>query len=244
MSGLRLGDLILDSRRLAYIPSLRAVVCAGLPEALQVGIAGGLRGVLERVDGALADYSPEFMIVLGSMNSTSASANALGSAFAGMSRRWGGKTKLVFVASKPDGEARATAEALGCEVHHELVWGHYRFVEAENLGNLEVQLLTISGSPHYAVKVGNRPFGGMKLPVFLKGLGRLTLPSMAPNASLSSVFQPALDRFDIFAVGHQRVLPLGKVRDLKSLKGIARGLPISKATLGARRRVPKAPSAD
>ncbi|MBI3558285.1 MAG: hypothetical protein HY074_18615 [Deltaproteobacteria bacterium] len=242
MSGLRLGDLILDSRRLAYIPSLRAVVCAGLPEALQVGIAGGLRGVLERVDGALAEYNPEFLVVLGSMNS--ASPTALGSAFAGMSRRWGKHAKLMFVATTPDPDARATAEALGGEVHHELVWGHYRFVEAEDLGNLEVQLLTISGSPHYAVKVGNRPFGGMKLPVFLKGLGRLTLPSMAPNASLSSVFQPALDRFDIFAVGHQRVLPLGKVRDIKPLKGIARGLPISKATLGARRRAPKAPLAD
>lgn len=242
MSGLKLGDLILDPRRVLYIPSLRAVVCTGLQEGLQVSIADGLRGVIERVDATLAEYKPEFFVVLGSLSSSSGVSYE--SALAGMARRWGRKTRIQLVSRDPDAEVRAMAEALGCEVHNELVWGKYRFVESEEPHALELQLLTISGSPHYSIRVGNRPFGGMKLAVFLKGLGRLNLPSMNPQEAGASVFKQGLDRCDVFAVGHQRVLPMGKVGDLKPFKGIGRGLPISKATLGARRRGPKGPLAD
>jgi hypothetical protein len=242
MSGLKLGDLVLDPRRAVYISSLSAVVCSGLHGALQVGISGGLRGVMERIDGVLDLYRPEFLVVLGPVSSDS--TNSFESALTGMARRWGKRAKIQLVARQADGDVRAMAEALGCEVHHELVWGRYRFVESDPCNNLELQLMTVQGAPNYGVKVGGRPFGGMKLPVFLKGFGRLTLPSSNPTQQPLSVFQPELERSDVFAVGHQRVLPLGKVGDLKPFKGIARGLPISKATLGARRRDLKAPSAD
>lgn len=242
MSGLKLGDFVLDARRVLYLPSIKALVCSGLHEALRVPIAAGLRGVLERVDEVFEEYTPEHFIVLGTLNpATAASSEAV---LRGVSRRWGKRAKIQFVVQDPDNDARELAEALGCEVYNELVWDRYRFVEKEDRNNLELQLLTIVGGPYYGVRVGNRPFGGMKLPVFLKGLGRLTLPSMDENSPMISVFQPSLERCDVFAVGHQRVLPLGKVGDLKPFKGIVRGLPISKAALGAKKRAPKAPLTD
>lgn len=234
MSGLKLGDLILDPRRVVYIPSLRALVCAGLQDALGVGIAGGLRGVIEKIDSALVEYKPESFVVLGSL--VSKSSSVFESALTGMSRRWGKKVKLQLVSTKPDGDARALAEALGCEVHNELVWERYRFVEAHDDHGVELQLMTVAGHPNYCVKVGSRPFGGMKLAVFLKGFGRLTLPSTDPSASVTSVFKGGLERCDVFAVGHQRVLPMGKVGALKPHQGIVRGVPLAKSTLGTRRR--------
>ncbi|MBI3542592.1 MAG: hypothetical protein HY075_04885 [Deltaproteobacteria bacterium] len=208
---------------------------------LQTSISDGLRGVIERVDSLLNEYQPEFFVVLGS-GGASSSSTSFGSALAGMANRWGKRAKLQLVAQNAQADFRETAKALGCEVHNELVWGRYRFVEREDRNNLEVQLLTICGGAHYSLRVGAGPFGGMKLPVFLKGFGRLTLPSVDPTATPTSVFRPGFERCDVFAVGHQRVLPLGKVCDLKSVKGIVRGLPISKATLAARRRAPAEPS--
>ena len=236
--GLKLGDLILDPRRVVYIPSLNAVVCAGLHEALSIGISGGLRGVLERMDAVLETYKPEALIILGLGDLSEKSP------VTGIARRWGKQTKIHFVTNESQADGRMIAEALGCEVHHELVWGRYRFVESEKKGVLEVQLLTIVGHPNYVVKVGSMPFGGMKLAVFLKGIGKLILPTLSPNAASASVFNSDLGRYDLFAVGHQRVLPMGKVDGLKSVKGIGRGLPIVKATLGAKRRAPKEPLAD
>lgn len=260
MSGLKLGDLILDPRRVVYIPSLRALVCAGLLDALGIGISGGLRGVIERVDATLQEYKPEFFVILGSIPKSANSATSFkdsgrspskGSyeaALTGIARRWGKRAKIQLVATSPSHDARAVAEALNCEVHNELVWGRYRFVEKQNESNMELQLMTIAGSPNYGIRVGNRtfagPFGGVKLAVYLKGLGRLTLPSMDPSAALVSVFKAELERCDVFAVGHQRVLPMGKVGELKPYKGIVRGVPISKITLGARKRAPKEPLAD
>lgn len=244
MSGLKLGDLILDPRRVVYIPSLRVVACADLHDGLCVGIAGGLRGVIERLDATLNEYKPDHLIILGSLGSKSSSSASYESTLAGMARRWGKRARIQLVAAMPDVDARGVAEALGCEVHHELVWGRYRFVEHEEADQaLELKLTTIAGGPHYSVRVGNRPFGGTKLAVFLKGLGKLTLPSVNPAASSTTVFKSGLERYDVFAVGHQRILPMGKVGDLKSFKGIGRGLPISKATLSSRRQAPTRPSA-
>jgi hypothetical protein len=230
MSGLKLGDLILDPRRMVYIQSLKALVCTGMQEALHVGIAGGLRGVLERVDAMLIEYKPEALIVLGSLTKDSA--------ITGISRRWGKSCRVQFAAHDPNSDARDLAESLGCEVHHELVWGNYRFIEKEeSIASPEVQLTTIVGDPHYSIKIGRNPFGGMKLAVFLKGPGRLVLPSVSPvNGTAKSIFEEDLGRYDVFAVGHQRVLPLGKVVDLKPYKGLARGLSLSKASSMARRK--------
>lgn len=223
MGGLVLGDIILDARRVVYVRSLRAVVCADLHGALTVGIAGGLRGVLERVDAVLAEYHPENLIIIGPFDEKTP--------LAGIARRWGRKAKIQLVAAKPDADARAIAEALDCEVHNELLWGRYRFVETVDESALELQAQTIAGGPHYSIRVGNRPFGGMKLVVFVKGLGKLILPSMSPEAPAASVFCPELERYDIFAAGYQRVLPMGKVADLKAQRGFVGTLPLDRSVL-------------
>lgn len=238
MSGLRLGDLVLDARRFIYIPSLRAVVCTGLHDALKLGISRGLRDILKKVDSTLADYKPDSFIILGSFSEQSA--------LTGMVRRWGKTTKLLLVARNPNAEAQGMAEALGCEVHQELVWENYRFVQVDGDLGMDLQLLTVAGEPNYAIRVGNGPFGatlgGMKLAVFLKGLRRLFLPSLGPDAPSAGIFRTELERYDAFAVGHQRILPLGKVADLKSFKGIGGSLPISKARVAGRKRSSKEPS--
>ena len=231
MSGLKLGDLILDPRRMVYIPSLRAVACTGLHEALHIGIGGGLRGVLERVDAILNEYTPDALMILGGLRK--------GAPIEGIARRWGKTTKILLVTKDSDSDLRERAESLGCEVHNEVVWGKYRFAEREDKASPpEIQMMSIVGEPHYVVKVGNSPFGGMKFAVFLKTSGRLVLPSInpaSPNGSAKSVFTPELERYDIFAVGHQRVLPLGKVADVKLQHKIARGIPFTKSTLAAGR---------
>ena len=234
MSGLKLGDIHLDPRRVVYMPSLRAVVCSGLPEALRVGIGEGLRRVVERVDGVLEDYKPESLIILSSLKSETS--------ITGIVRRWGKKTRIQFVANDADVDAQSLAEALRCEVHKELIWGNYRFVESELESNSELSLLTIIGSPHYMVRVGKGPMGGMKLCVFLKGQGKVLMPSSNPQAAGTSIFKKELERFDVFAIGHQRVLPMGKVADLKPFKGIVRGLPLGPSTFSGSRKAHKEPS--
>ncbi|MEW6058334.1 MAG: hypothetical protein AB1540_17165, partial [Bdellovibrionota bacterium] len=160
MSGLKLGDLIFDPRRVVYIPSLKAVVCSGLLDALKVSIVDGLRAVLERVDAVIEDHRPESLVILGSFTQDSA--------LRGLMRRWGKRTKIHLVADSIDSDARDLAETLGAEVHHELVWGQYRFVTQSSEQDAELQLFTVIGKPNYSVRVGRRPFGGMKLAVFLK----------------------------------------------------------------------------
>jgi len=228
VSGLQLGDVILDPRRVIYIPSLKAVVCCGLKQALSIGIGSGLRGVLERVDSAMEDYRPESLLILGPLRQ--------GTALPGIARRWGRKSKILFIADNPDAQALAAAEAHGCEVHQQLAWDRYRFVEAESEMALDLKVMTVTGGRGYGIRIGKTLFGGMKLSVFLKGLGRLILPSMDPSSSPVSVFQPSLHRHDVFAVGYARVLPLGKVADLQKSVRFGGGLPVNKATLGARRR--------
>jgi len=244
MTSLQLGDIILDPRRVVYIPSLKALVCSDLREALGVGIAGGLRSVMEKIDTLIAEYQPESMILLGSLEPLKPAHESL----SGLLRRWGKKVKIHFVASRPDPEAAAMAEALGGEIHKELLWGKYRFVYADPGPGLELNSMTIVGRPNYSIRVGRGKFGdtfsGMRLAVFMKGIGRLVLPSLNPHAAFESVFTAGLERCDVFAVGHQRVLPMGKVADLRPFKGIVKGVPIVKTTLSARRRTPKAPKKD
>lgn len=234
MNGLQLGDLILDPRRVTFIPSLKAVVCSGLQQALAVGIRNGLRGVMERMDAVMGEYQPDSLIVLGPLANVSASAAVV--------RRWGSRSRVLFITESPGREARAAVEALGCEVHQHLAWDRYRFSESETEMALDLKAMTITGArgaesaagAHYAVRVGSNPFGGIKLSVFLKGLGRLILPSLSPAAAALSLFQVPLQRHDVFAVGYARVLPLGKVADLKKSVRLG-GLPVTKATLGAKR---------
>lgn len=229
MSGLKLGDLILDARRVAYVASLRALVCSDLHEALNVRISQGLRGVVERIDALFKEYRPEHLIVFGAFSEESP--------LAGIARRWGKKAKVHFVTSKPDQDAVAIAEGLGCEVHHQLIWGRYCFVDDASDEPSEIQLMTITGKPRYAIRVG-RTFGGMKLMVFLKGQGRLIVPSLNSDGGVHSVFTSRLERYDIFAVGYQLVLPMGKVADLKPFKGIGGSLSVTKATLGSHLKGP------
>lgn len=223
MSGLKLGDLILDPRRVVYIESLRAVVCSGLCDALGVGDASVLHGVVDRMDRVLQQFQPETLVMLGGLNDEEA--------VRAVARFWGDRHRIHLICNEASSELGSLAEALGCEVHRELVWGRYRFLEVEKAESLELKLLTLAGAPHYVVRVGG--VKGMKLAVFLKGVGRLWLPSLNPECQGVSLFPRRikdLDRYDAFAVGHQRVLPMGKVRALKAFRGVIGALPIAKTT--------------
>lgn len=245
MSGMKLGDLMLDPRGVVFIPSLRALVCSELKQALASKNSKYVREVGGRVDHAIRWYAPETVIVLGPMEDEAA--------LSAIARRWGAAVRFVFVSAKPAPDARAVAEALKFEVHHELAWDKYRFLEKfdkppfldpNEVQTLDFQFLAIAGGGSYFVRIGKVPFdplglfSGIKLNVFLKGLGRFKLPALDPGKTLTSVFaaddDPFFDRYDVFAMGHSRILPLGKVTDLRGHVSLD-ALPIKKRVLRAER---------
>lgn len=243
MSGMKLGDLMLDPRGVVYIPSLRALVCSGLKQAVASKNPRYVREIGGRMDHVIRKHAPETVLVLGSMEDESG--------LSAIARRWGALARFVFVSARPAVDARAVAEALKFEVHHELAWDKYRFLEKfekppfldpNDVQALDFQFLTIAGDGAYFVRIGKVPFdplglfSGIKLNVFLKGLGRFKLPPLDPGKTLTSVFaaddDPFFDRYDVFAMGHSRILPLGKVTDLRGHVSLD-ALPIKKRVLRA-----------
>lgn len=231
---LKLGDIVFDSRRVIFLSSLQTVVCSGLSEALEFARSRrgfhknfhNLRSAIERFDCVLTDYEPQSVILLGPFLRPEI--------FLTIARRWGKNTKLHIVASNVLPEIRALAEKYGCEIHNELIWDKYRFVETEFTQNPQMPLITISGHPHYVIHVGKGYFGGFDLSVFLKGLGHLMLPSFHVAAATNTIFRDSLERYDVFAVGHSRVFPLGKVADIKIYRSTAGALPITKTALAGK----------
>ena len=210
MSGIKIGDITFDSRRAVYVHSLNAIVCAGLHDALELRISQGLRKVVSDIDAILEEYQPESLIVIGAPSAAAGSIEMLNSkrsALARVARRWGASSKLILISENINSHVRAGAEALGFEVHNDLVWGYYRFVEHDDAEALELQLLTVVGELDYHL-----PSHGC---VFLKGFGKLILPSVAPKIGRVSILQRKFDRYDVFALGERLVLPLGKVAVLR-----------------------------
>lgn len=242
---MKLGDLMLDPRGVVFIPSLRALVCSEFKQALVSKNSRYVREISGYMDHAIRVYAPETVIVLGPMEDEAA--------LSAIARRWGAAVRFVFVSAKPAPDACAVAEALKFEVHHELAWDKYRFLEKfdqppfldpNEVQTLDFQFLTIAGGGDYFVRIGKVPFdplgifSGIKLSVFLKGFGRFKLPTLDPGKTLTSVFavddDPFFDRYDVFAMGHSRILPLGKVTNLRGHVSLD-ALPIKKRVLRASR---------
>lgn len=244
MSGLKIGDLVLDPRGLVFLPSQKVLVCFGLKQALSIKNSKIGKGVVERVDYAIKHHQPETLIILGPLE------DELGLAL--ISKRFGSKVRIVLVAANPSKDACAVAEALKFEVHQELVWDRYRFIErfenpvfvdSDDMQALDFQFLTIAGGADYYVRIGKAAydplgiFTGEKLHVFLRGLGRLKIPSLDPDHGLTSVFSvaddPFFDRYDVFAMGHSRILPLGKVTEIKKI-ALLDTIPVTKKALSGK----------
>lgn len=233
--GLSLGDLVLDARLVVYIKSLRALACLSLFEAVEPGDYGALSQVLK----AYEDYRPESLVVMGPV------PDAAG--LMALKEHLPEGLKVHVVTDTRDEVLQALAEESGFEWHQELVWARYRFVERLETGAVELYFVSAIGgagapveSPRrYALKVGRPGFGGMKLPVFLKGMGQVILPSLNAKAKVNSIFSAKeLARYEVLAAGHSRVFPLGRVADLKPATTLGT-MPLAVSTLGKKSAKPK-----
>lgn len=233
MSGLQLGDCILDPECFIYVPSLQVIACSGIQHAFSRSTPWEAKHFFEKFEIAIGKYPTQSIIFLGSLQST------LG--LRTLHERLGRKYKLIWISSKPSIEAVHVAEGLGFEVHQQLAWDHFRFKEANpNQFQEQVQMsiftvASIRGDHQPTIKLGKNPFRNRRLPVFLKGHGRLLLPSVSPMAEPFSVLIPKFNSYDAFAAGHARVLPLGKVKEIRKTAGISGRLPLKKKTLGGSR---------
>ncbi len=246
MSGLRLGDIILDPRSFVCLPSIRVLACSGLRSALASKNVKIINEVIEKTNYSLNKYNPETLIIFCSLNSPDGLQS--------ISKKWGGKYRIIFISKNPSPEAAATCEKLKFEIHQELVWNKFRFIELfetppfmdpSEMQALDFQFLTLAGGVNHYVKIGKVPFDplglfyGKKLEVFLKGLGRLEIPSMDPNIAstflLSSAENLFYNRYDVFAMGHSRILPLGKLSEINQFVSHSI-LPVSRKALGGKRK--------
>jgi hypothetical protein len=216
MNGLKIGDMILDPSGLIYLSDINAVVGSGLTQSYSLNSA--LRDeILLKIQKAIKKYEPKFFIILDSPKNPKSLEEVY--------KNFVSKLELIFVSNNLTESLKKTFDEHKIEFHEELIWDQYCFVE--NTKNSEFSLFTISGDSNYYIKVGRNnfdPFGmftGEKLKVFIRGGGRLKIPSLNPNLSLSSVLVLSDDMFfnrcDVFAIGHSRVLPLGKISEIKKV---------------------------
>lgn len=225
LNGLNLGDLILDARRFIFVKSLNALVCADF----QMDSEDQGAVFIKTISDLKKSYGFETLVIIGGVFSA-ANCHVLGSILS---------TCLVprlFVVTESQWPALAS---LGAEVHHELVWGKYRFTESIEPGVVEKYFLSSIGTcgaslRRFTVRVGKAGFGRMHLPVFLKGLGQLILPGLSDATKEESVFQKIFDRYDVFAAGHHKVFAMGKVGDLRPLRTAMGRIPLSVETLAHR----------
>jgi hypothetical protein len=136
--------------------------------------------------------------------------------------------RVHVVTEARDELSRGMAERLGMDWHRELVWARYRFVERQDMDSMELYFVSSIGggtdgaSSTYALKVGRAGFGGMRLSTFLKGMGHLILPSMDDGARTVSVLRKSLSRYDVIAVGHSRVFPMGKISEIEPISSFGK----------------------
>lgn len=233
MNGLQLGDCILDSECFIYIPSLEVVACSGIQHAFECLTPWESKRFFSDFAKALERYPTQTVIFIGALQSQL----GLQSIHQKLSPRY----KLIWISSKPNLEALHTAEALGFEVHQQLIWNHFRFKEAnpsQFQEQVQMSIFTISSiraDQRATIKLGRHPLKNHQLPVFLKGHGRLLLPSISPIAESFSVLIPKFNSYDAFAAGHARVLPLGKIKEIRKTAGISKRLPLKKKALGGSR---------
>lgn len=222
MSGIKLGDYTLDCERVLYLHSLRACVVSDLGEA---AAQQSVEDLQKKFEVWRERYQPEILIILGEMRSADFK---LGSPVRALLRAWTTtQTRLIWVCPQIPKDCIETLDSLHCEVHQELIWGRYRFGFDLEDATTDNGFLTITARPHFSVKFASRILSSRFLSVFLKGQGHIVLPSLGPKISRKSVLRSSLARYDVFAVGHQRVLPLGKVADLRARRRLWTGLKLS-----------------
>ncbi len=224
MNSLKLGDLTLDPRKLIYISSIRAVVCSGMGDLLFGKTPKESQFLLQPTIEAIKKYKADTLVNLGSVQG-----------FENIRRFLPGKLKIQFVSkfvsNEVFSETQTKAEGFGCEVFKELLWSDYRFVDSSKEDNLDFPLFTISSSPHYTIRLGKGLFGGLDLEVFLRSARSLMLPSLKPEFKKHSVLSDSLSRNDVFAIGHHRVFPMGKVAEIRIYREKLGAVPITKTAL-------------
>jgi hypothetical protein len=239
-NGLSLGDIVFDPARLLYVKSLRAIVCVGLLEFTEK------KGVSARaaVVDAIAQYEAESLIAIGPVHGK-ASVAALKQALPAAVR-------VHVVCSDADPDVMAYAEETDFEWHQELVWAKYRFAESLELGAIELYFVSAIGGAgdvgkptvQHTLKVGKAGFGGMSLPIFLKGLGQVVLPSLNPQAKTMSILKrPELARYDALAAGHKRVFPMGRINEIAPAATFGK-VPLSVSHLAGKQSKKPSKSAD
>jgi len=232
MSELRLGELVFDSGHFLFLPRLKALVCASLFEGLRSKRAGNApTKLMNKIDATLKKYQPEFLVTIGNLDS------CLPEALTHLRNR----AKIIPISSQINTDTAQRAEALGLEIHKELVWGGFCFKENSTPHVPEdpnLPFIAITGPPsgtQYLVRLGKTPWSGYRLPVFLKGPGQVVLPSLNASAKSALLLNSPYHKhkkYDVFAIGHARILPLGKITDLGEAADIGGRLPFSRDVLG------------
>ncbi len=211
--------------------SLNAVVCSGLKES------PGFMQDVQALRQACVDYGAHTLVVIGAEMSP-----LILDLLSSFLRK---DIRVYLVMKSLTDELHHAVERRGIEAHHELAWGKYRFIENVNVNQMEQFFVaSISGagmhSSSYCVRTGSESFTsaamgaavgaalsalphlpgvphqiGVVLPVFLKGQGHVILPNIHNTTKVRSIFHDRLSRYEVFASGHHRVLPLGRVNDLR-----------------------------
>ncbi len=235
LTALNLGDMVFDPRGYVFIKSLRAIAVVGFMECADAAAAA----VIAR--DVVVHFSAESFVAIGPVENKAGIA-ALKQALPDLVR--------VHVVSDEIVEPIAIyADHEHVEVHRELVWAKYRFTQCLVLGTMELYFVSsIGGAPSTAhslahvIKFGRKGFGGRALPVFLKGLGQVMLPSVNPEAKKVSALRKELARYDVFAVGHTRVFPMGRVSEIEPAATFGK-VPLVVSTLAGKKAGKKAGAA-
>jgi hypothetical protein len=241
---LKIGDAEIDSKKILYISSLNAVVVSQLASGFKLSHFDDFEKSLKPLIQFIETKSAESLIIIGAQMPIEFWKVLVGNLPKKISLQVVGnaETKKVYDKYK---ELLGFLHEFQGEYHEELLWGRYRFLELGSnevqqndfLGNfLEFQFQTIVGGVGFGVSLGTgffaKPFVGYELPVFLKGVGKILLASYSERTPLKSIKRKGLNRFDVFGVGHQRILPMGKVQDLKVMPGslgrVLHRVPLSK----------------
>lgn len=223
MGTFALGDLSFDPRKVLFIHSLKTLVVSDLREALEFSKPAELTKMVESFDLAVEDFKPKSLVIIDSLKSPVG--------IQGIVKKWGKNAEIHFVASNPSEEALLLAESLHCILHQEFAWNQYRFTGSSEATEVHLGMTAIVNNPLCGIRLGNGVLNSHMTPVFLRGLGQIILPSFMKNKIQHSVFKPSLklERYDVFAIGHKRVLPMGKVRDLKTKqRGWVKAVPVQK----------------
>ncbi len=246
MTHLHLNDYIFDVRRAVYIKSIKALVIGHLGDSLLGGFSGkhlirassptvkqsqrigvSVRSHLMYLSQLLEEYTPSTLLLLG--------GPVYQSLIDALTRRINRK-KIVWITSKnttnewpnhPKTNQQALLDTCEIEHHTELLWNQYRFTADQGIDFTPPRndMVEVTCASSFQLMLGTPIGTAHTLPVFLKSPQKLFIPSFGDTGLAASIYQKEFMRFDVFAIGHARILPLGKVSDLHSDKNVFGKLP-------------------